>query len=407
MKKRARLKLLIPVLALIALTAVVSAPVYIQRILNPTTDDYDAHIVWTLKMLKFKLPPIYVVAHPLYQLTVGFIYWAGRGLIGLFETAALVQVLAQIAAALVLYFWIGTIPGIPGRWGPALRVFLSLSLTLVAPVMLLWPVDHQFYFGYIGLASYHNPTVHLLRPLALLEFIFALRIFKSDSGQTPGVHSRSPLWMVLLSAIITLAGMLCKPNYGIAFLPALVVVAVWFLWKKRPLDGRLLIWGQIVPTLVALAFQAVLIYMLPDPENAGIIIAPFQVERIYSAYLPVKLLLSILFPLGVLFLLRRRILADTGLLLALLAFGAALIQLYFFAESGARLPHGNFRWGAQITLFILFAVSVRRLLSLRLDAISLPPLNRPRLWPVYGLYLLHLAAGVAYYIYALIQPNYN
>jgi hypothetical protein len=397
MKARVGLKTLLPILVLAVLTVAVSAPVYYQRILYPTTDDYDAHIVWTLKMLKHDLPPVYVVAHPVYQLTVGFIYWAGRGLIGLFETAVLVQVLAQFAAALILYFWIGDIPG---RMGQALRVFFALSLTLVAPVMLLWPVDHQFYFGYIGLVSYHNPTVHLLRPLALLEFIFALRIFGDMTGGQP----RNPPWVVLLSAGVTLAAMLCKPNYGIAFLPALALVTAGFVWMKRRLDWRLLVWGQVVPILIALAMQVVLIYFLPDPENSGVMIAPFQVESLYSDYLPLKLFLSMLFPLGLLFTMRRRLADDTELHLALIALGVALIQLYFFAESGDRFSHANFRWGAQTTLFIMFAVCVRRFLSLRSEINSLPPFNRPLLWL---LYLLHLAAGAAYGIYAWLQPNYN
>jgi hypothetical protein len=226
----------------------------------------------------------------------------------------------------------------------------------------------------------------------------AVRIFR---------HPRSPLWLVLLSAGVTLTAMLCKPNYGIALVPALVVMAGWLMWKKQPLDGRMLIWGQIAPMLASLAYQAVLIYLLPESEGAGIIIAPFQVESIYSGYLALKLLLSILFPLAVLYLVRRRIAADVELMTALLAFAISLIHLYFFAESGDRLTHANFRWGAQVTLFILFAWGARRLLALRLESFSLPPANRPRLWPAYGLFLLHLAAGAAYYIYAYLQPNYN
>lgn len=398
MKTRPWLKTMLPVLAMIALTAAISAPVNFQRILNPTTDDYDAHIVWTLKMLKYQLPPTYVVAHPLYQLVVGFMYWAGRGLIGLYEAAALEQVLAQIAAALVLYFWIGPIRR---RGGEVLRVFWALSLTLVAPVMLLWLVDRQFYFGYIGLASYHNPTVHLLRPFALLQFIFAAMIFRRSPA---GEQARpSPWWIVLLSAAATLAGMLAKPNYAIALIPALAVMAAWYLWRRRWLDWRLLLLGQAAPFLLSFGLQLALIYLLPESGDAKIILTFFGVERYWSGFLALKLLLSLLFPLSMLHILRGRLRDDPELLLALLAFGIALIHLYFFAEAGDRFTHANFRWGAQTTLFILFAVLVRRLIALAREAAPV----RPRLWPAYVFYLLHLAAGVAYYVYAYVQPNYN
>ena len=58
------------------------------------------------------------------------------------------------------------------------------------------------------------------------------------------------------------------------------------------------------------------------------------------------------------------------------------------------------------TLFILFAVSARSLIREELQ------LNLPwkellsRRWPVYCLYLLHLTAGIAYYIYAFVQEGY-
>ena len=158
---------------------------------------------------------------------------------------------------------------------------------------------------------------------------------------------------------------------------------------------------------MALAYQAVLIYWIPDAGDAGVILAPFAAEAYWSNYLPLKFLLSVAFPLSVLWMLRHRLAEDDELLLGCLAFAVSLVHLYFFAESGDRFTHANFRWGAQTTLFILFAITARRLIALTQDAAVLPPTSRPRIWPAYTLYLMHLAAGVAYYIFAYVQPNYN
>ena len=384
----------LPVLALIVLTAAVSTPVYYQRIMNPTTDDYDAHITFTLRMLKRDLPPTFVIAHPLLELTIGFIYWAGRGHIGLFETAVLVQVLAQTAAALILYFMIGKIRK---KWGEVLRVFLAISLTLVAPVMLLAFIDHKFYFGYIGMASYHSPTVHLLRPFALLSFYFSVRAFRVP---------KSPPWMVLLASGAMFFGMLAKPNYGIALIPALGVLALWFIWKKRPLDWWMLIVGQVVPFVLCLGVQAFLIYAIKDADTAGVMIAPFLVESHWSSYLPLKFLLSILFPLAVLIVNWHSIRKSDEMILAWLAFFFSVVQLYLLAETGGRIVDGNFRWGAQIALFILFFTSLRSLIREEIQLnLPLRELMRKR-WPIYALYLVHLAAGIAYYIYAFVQEGY-
>jgi hypothetical protein len=281
--------------------------------------------------------------------------------------------------------------------GEALRVFLALSLTLVAPIMLLAPIDGKFYFGYIGMASYHNPTVHLLRPFALLSFYFSLRAFRNP---------KNPAWMVLLACAAMFAGMLAKPNYGIALIPALGVMALWFLWKKRPLDWWMLIVGQVVPFLVCLAAQAVLIYISKDADPAGVMIAPFVVESHWSSYLPVKFLLSILFPLLVLATNWRAIQKSDEMILAWLAFFFSVVQLYLLAEAGGRIVDGNFRWGAQIALLILFATSVRAVIQAEMQ-VNLPWRARLRLrWPVYAAYLLHVGGGIAYYIYAYVQPGY-
>jgi len=386
-----RLRRLLPVLLLAALTAAVSAPVYAQRILTPTENDYGTHIIFTQRLLRHDLPPTFVLAHPVLQLIIGFIYWAGRGAIGLWETGVLVQVLAQIAAALLLYAWIGPLKR---RWGEALRVLAALSLTLLGPILLLAPLDGKFYFGYIGLANYHNPTVHLLRPFALASFFFAARAF---------LVPRSPAWMLALSAALVAGGALVKPNYAMSILPALALLAAWFLWRRRPFDGRMLVWGITLPAIVTLAAQSVVIFLLPDADQAGLTIAPFQVELGYSGYLPFKFLLSCLFPLVVLGLGWRRILKDDEMLLAWAAFLSGALQLYLLAESGPRFYDGNFRWSAQITLFLLFAASARWLL----DPVKSAGLARWQRGLAYAVYLLHLAGGLAYYVYVFVQPGYG
>ena len=151
------------------LVVAVSAPIYYRRILVPPADtDYGAHILFTQAMLTGEGISLDGLSHPLLHLAVGFIYWVSRNRIGLWESMIIVLVASQTAVALVFYFWLGKLSG---RLGELWRVFWSLTLTLVAPVMLLAPLDGAYYYGYIGLANYHNPTVHLLRPLALFSFI--------------------------------------------------------------------------------------------------------------------------------------------------------------------------------------------------------------------------------------------
>ncbi len=374
---------------LLVLVVAVSAPIYYRRILVPPADtDYGAHIQYTMQFLHRQPVPPHALSHPLLQWCVGFIYWASRNRIGLWESMIIVLVAAQAAAAMIFYYWLGKLSG---RLGEFWRVFWSLTLTLVAPVMLLAPLDGSFYFGYIGLASYHNPTVHILRPLALVSFILVLRAFESQKNA----------WgWVVLSALVIIFSALAKQNYVMSVLPALVCLAVLYRLAKTPVDWRMLLGGAVVPGLVVLGTLTFVLYNSPEADSTGIVFAPFRVESAFSDHLLWKFLLSALFPLTLLVVDFRRVIQSPALQLAWIAFLGGAAQIYLLAESGEREMHANFRWSAQITLFLLFAASIRHFAR----ALPMDWKARAGVWVAY---LAHLAGGIAYYIYCFTQAGYG
>ncbi len=373
------------ILIITAVVVLISAPVYTYRIMSPTDNDYGTHIQFALDMLKRQPVPSYTLAHPVIQILLIGILWITRGKVGLWAGLILVQVIAQVATALLLYFWFGRLAG---AWGDARRAFWAVTLTIVAPVMALLPLDGNYYFGYIGLASYHNPTVHLLRPFALASFILAIRSLEAV---------RSPLWMVVVSALIIVISALIKPNYALCILPALALLA-WL--RKTPVDWRMLLAGFAVPACLVLAVQGFVTYS----DGGSVIFQPFSVEAEYSAYLPVKFFLSILFPLCLAVFYLPEMRRQPEMLLAWAAFAAGALQMYLLAENGSRLEHGNFRWSAQIGLFLLFAATAR--FALRCT----PGFGKERLKQrlLVGLaYLPHVTAGVIYYVHAITSKGYG
>jgi hypothetical protein len=377
------------VAVLVVLVVAISAPIYYRRILVPPADtDYGAHIQWTQQMLAGEGISLEGLDHPLIQLSVGFLYWASRCRIGLWEGMVITLVAAQVATALIFYFWLKPTRG---RLGEVGRVFWSASFTLLAPVILLAPLDGRFYYGYIGLASYHNPTVHFLRPFALLSFILVLRAFE--------IKRSSWGWIVLSAGVIILSAQ-AKPNYALSILPALVCMAVLWRLQRQSIDWRMLLAGAVLPGIAVLGLQSVLMFRSNGGEQAGIVFAPLLVESDFSGYLFWKFLLSIVFPLVILAGNFRSMLKQPAVLLAWIAFLGGAVQVYGFAESGTRELHGNFRWSAQITLFLLFAVSIRWMVQ------NLPAGWKQRL-PAWAAYLAHVAAGIVYYVYCFIQAKYG
>lgn len=380
--------------ALIGAVGLVSGVVYFRRIAYPTQGDYSLHVLYAQQVVdgRFEDLPLNALAHPALQLLLAGIHDLTLGKLGLYASLMVVQTVAQVLTALVLYAWFGTLrEGISNR----ARAFWAGSLTLVAPVMLLAIWDGQFYYGYIGLANYHNPTIHLLRPFALMSFTLAVAALQSARASTR---------RVLAAATLTLAAGLIKPNYALIILPAIVLLAVFHYWRRQPLDWRTLGLGFVVPGLLVLSSQWVVAFWLARGEQAGIVVQPLVVVDAFSDFLLPKFLLSILFPLAVLVIGGRDAFRDGALQLAWLGFVAGAAQMYLLAESGDRMFDGNFRWSAQIGSFLLFAASVRYLLLVR-SSLALQQMRDRAL--VYGTYLAHLAAGVAYYVRSLVIAGYG
>lgn len=378
------------ILVMVIATGILCSPVYYHRIAVPVDTDYGSHVLVTQKMLDGKgLDPMYL-SHPILQLVLAAMHLATGRILGLYASLMVLQVLVQILTVLIIYFWIGRAER---RYWDWLRMLVAITITFVAPAMFLAIWDGAYYNGYIGLANYHNPTIHLLKPFALLSFIYAS---KGVSGE------RSSWGHIALAAFLMLVCAWIKPNYTLAILPALVLVIGIRLIQRVKVDRKMLILGFYLPGLISMFIQWLIAYYYGDPSE-GIIFAPFVVEGAYSQNLWIKFLLSALFPLVVLVIARRYLLKDSDLLVGWTGFLVGAAQFYLLAEGGERLLYGNFRWSGQIMLLLLFVAAARWLLRQKIltNALSLTEkvFN-------YGAYLVQLAGGLAYYVHVMISIHY-
>jgi len=380
------------ILVLVVLVTAIAAPIYSYRILSPVDGDYGSHIMLTIQFMKKEFGAR-DFTEPGLQLLLYFIFWLFHKVnVSLWTLLIVEQVCAQVITALIIYFWVGKLPG---RWGEWWRVFAAVSLTIVAPIALLAPWDGRYYFGYIGLANYHNPTIHLLRPLALASFILVLRAFE---------HPTNATWKVVLSAFLIIVASLVKPNYSLSVLPAVFILAALYLWQKKKLDKRMLIGGLVIPGGLILAAQSVIVLFYSGANTEGIVIQPFAVEKAFSHYLLAKFFLSILFPLIILLLNFRSSLKNPSLQLAWITFIAGASQMYFLAEEGNNFYYGNFAWSAEIALFLLFCSSLRFFLQKKY---ATKTLNLERdILPIL-IYLLHVVFGILYYLHCMTSPHYG
>jgi hypothetical protein len=382
------------VLVLALVVFVISGPIHFKRIAYPTDNDYSLHVLYAQQLAEGKYGdvPLNALSHPALQMILIAMHFVSFRNLGFYASLIIVQTVVQVATALILYFWFGDKE--KKHWN-LLRGFWAVSITIVSPIMALAATDGLYYFGYIGLANYHNPTIHLLRPIALLSFIMALRIF---------THPRSKWQYVGISALLVVISGAIKPNFALVILPAVGFLALINAFKRRPVDWRLLILGYFVPGLLMLSSQWVVAFWMARGEQVSILFRPFEVETAFSNALLTKFILSIAFPLVAFIAFFRRLSSDRSVQLSWLAFLIGAAQLYLLAEGGDRFYHGNFRWGAQIGLFLLFAATGRAVARMTSDFAGE---RSYRLSLTYGVYLAHVAAGVAYYVRSFVSKGYG
>lgn len=307
--------------------------------------------------------------------------------------AAVINTFSYLALGLTLYILFYRLLS---NFSPKKRLMtttvLTVILMLVAPITLLtWAAQNQ-YFGYIAVQSYHSPTMNLLRPLALWLSLFAVQVFRDKSTSVP---------LVLLCAAIAMLLSITKPNYGIAILPALALLTLVALFRKKPIDWRLLLVGIVVPIVTVIIWQY---FFYRSQGIGGFSIAPFQVMNFFSpipgSLLP-KFLLSSAFPLCVLLLYFKTATQDIALRLAWVAFMFGVFYTYFLMDTLV-WQAGNFIWSGEITLFLLFVTSaffvVRQYMAARKWTWQLT---------VCAIILaLHLMSGIAFY-HSHFSDNWN
>jgi hypothetical protein len=269
----------------------------------------------------------------------------------------------------------------------ASAVALTLALLAVTPVNFAsWP-SHNLYLGYLGVNTYHSPTMYLLRPLAVLLW---LRLTGSLAPHGP----RATKGEVAAAAALSVLCVLAKPSYGIALLPALVLAGAWQWARGRRVDLRLILLGFVVPTCAVLAWQ---FHFAFAAGTAALTWAPLEVMARFPGT-PARVALTVVFPAVVYLTHFERARRDPTLNLAWLTFAVGAAYAYLLAEMGKRMGDANLVWSGQISAFVLFVASALFVLRVAGGSGSKPP----ALAACAAAFALHFVCGVYY----LLHPSW-
>lgn len=263
----------------------------------------------------------------------------------------IVGVLANIVTPIAIYLFLRfTLPN--SRRLLLLYAVLSLSLAIMYPITAFtWP---NTYFGYFLPSVWHNPTYTIAKPFALPLILMVMAALAPISTSINGIG------VGLL--IIALLAIVAKPNYTLALLPAVVIMAALRWLKRSTVQWRRLWLGFIIPSLGALALQLLLVYGV-GTDGSGVSLQPFAYMRYRLGENPLPLVIalvsSIAFPCLVYLGYSRQAHRDSLLMLAWLTTIVAILQYYLFVETGTRFSDGNWVWGVNAAIFVLNVISAR------------------------------------------------
>ncbi len=229
--------------------------------------------------------------------------------------------------------------------------FACFAPLVSAHIFAVTLFEPNFYYNYLVPLTYHNPTQHLNKLLAVvIWFYFMSLVFLDEKALLCRWHS-----LVLLSVFCVLSA-LSKPSFLIAFLPICAVFGVIALIDRR--------WRRfaaftavLIPVIATMVWQMLFHYDEANPDRVGVAFLPFAVLPDYTQIL-LCLPLSMALPLTVTFLGigsaedRRALFWTWGFV------AVAMFYTFFMAEVPEEWTgDGNFFWTGQTGVFLILVQS--------------------------------------------------
>ena len=287
---------------------------------------------------------------------------------------------------------------------------LCLALFFLHPIPLLYWRDKHMYYGYMAPNIFHNPTVILLKPLALLHFMMFTRLIDTSNYK---------LRNLILLVLITSVSILAKPSYMMTVLPATVLIWLYSTLKEKNFSKQttqLIALGLILPTVALIGWQ---FFRTFGPQGAEVTrwnkgklaFSPLELFRYYSStlsFIP-KVLGSLAFPLSVIFFHFKVAKRSFDFQLALVNMLVAAIFNYCLVDKGGCFLCGDFGWSSQIALFLFNCVSLKiffQSIDFSTDGFTNTRSKLGIAIPM-ALFTLHVISGVFWYSSNLFPAHFT
>ncbi len=363
--------------SLVAVAMVIAVPVLVRLTEDETTPDIMLHAALSADMVRDGGWISYSVWYLLLQAVT-----LGSTELEVLRIASVVLLAVFIAVRAVVVFVIAK--AVLQR--PDAAWLVAIASILVMP--LINPAQpHNIYLGQLTANVWHNSTNILAAPFVIALFAAAVVFLRRASHGSATVVSA-----------LAVASVLAKPNFALAFLPALGVAALVCLAQQGVAPARRagMLAVILAPVTVLLAIQYVLVFAMEDVRSTTLEVQPFAIWSLHSGNIPLSLLLSLAGPAVALLAMDRAQRRSLPVVLAWAVVAVAIIQLSLFAEveaTGELASSANWFWGGYLAVLVLFVVS---LIEVARAALARPQTRRVAVVVAVVVMGLHVISGVVY-----------
>lgn len=242
-----------------------------------------------------------------------------------------------------------------GKYYPSMMLFFAVLGNFIMPFFMSW-AHGQRYIGYQSASIWHNSTYACMKLLGILAFSF---FWKLKDKYKDGLSVKE--WFVFATLLVLCNGV--KPSFCFMFAPAMAVfLLVEWLVRKVPFKRVFMFGLAVVPSLCVILWQNMVLF--GDDTGNGILIKPGFALAMRGDHPKVTFVLSIAFPLLILFLNFKDLLKDNlyGFTWVMWLFG--FLEVFLFTEAGNRAKDSNFFWGYSMAIFFANLISMHKLLQM-------------------------------------------
>lgn len=346
---------------------------FFYRFIMYGTNDFDEHYRFAFELLRLRELSLkefltrveysHILAYPLWHVGFLVIFYSIQGVLQIFSVSIDMRAICSFSASVICTACVVCTFIIVQKLFARYFVkkqdkkisILAMMVMFVGPLYL----PGMFSGYYVGTRTgsiWHNPTYLIVKPFALLIFFLYYEIFKEFAKDTEG-SKKEINKRLLLASVLLLISSVAKPSFYQMFLPGLVLYCLIELVRSRGKSFFFLlkIALSVIPVTIVGIVQ---IFALSTSSQDGSIgIGFLKVWAHWTPYWYIALIISLAFPIGVMFLMKQRIVGEQMFCLALCTFVSGAFQ-YMFLYIQKDPFAGDFGWGFNLAVFILFIVSV-------------------------------------------------